>query len=158
MWQCRVLPQVWRLSGPTSLALAFARQIYFANSTVPFSTSSTSISSRLNIMASKPGMVSGGSGTAGAVNVNATAFERVLEEFKKDLKKKDKDNFQMTSLETLNQAIGEIQKQQQSERRMQNMTRLKRFIEAMAEYGKVIDTFCNGSQFVPFIWVSFLHS
>jgi hypothetical protein len=109
-------------------------------------------------MASNPGMVSGGSGTAGVVNVNATAFERVLEGFKKDLKKKDKDNFQMTSLETLNQAIGEIQKQQQSERRMQNMTRLKRFIEAMAEYGKVIDTFCNGSQFVPFIWVSFLHS
>jgi hypothetical protein len=60
----------------------------------------------------------------------------------------------MTSLGSLNQAIGEIQKRQQSERRMQNMTRLKRFIEAMNEYGKVVETFCNSSQFIPFIWVS----
>lgn len=91
---------------------------------------------------------------AGPPNSNATAFERLLDEFKRDLKKKDRDNFQMTTYEGLYQAIGEIQKKQQSERRMQNMTRLKKFIEAMNEYGKVIETFCNSSQFVPFIWVS----
>ena len=91
---------------------------------------------------------------AGPPNSNATAFERLLDEFKKELKKKDRDNFQMTTYEGLSQAIGEIQKKQQSERRMQNMTRLKKFTEAINEYGKVIETFCNSSQFVPFIWVS----
>jgi len=91
---------------------------------------------------------------AGPPNSNATAFERLLDVFKKELKKKDRDNFQMTTYEGLSQAIGEIQKKQQSERRMQNMTRLKKFTEAINEYGKVIETFCNSSQFVPFIWVS----
>jgi hypothetical protein len=94
---------------------------------------------------------------AGPPNSNATAFERLLDEFKKELKKKDRDNFQMTTYEGLNQAIREIQKKQQSERRMLNMTRLKKFTEAMNEYGKVIETFCNSSQFVPFIWVSLNH-
>lgn len=111
-------------------------------------------------MASNPGNLNGSHGGAGSgdlANANASAFERVLDQFKNDLKKKDKDNFQMTSLETLNQAIGEIQKKQLTERRMQNMTRLKRFIEAMDEYGKVVETFCNSSQFVPFIWVSLNH-
>jgi hypothetical protein len=113
-------------------------------------------------MASNPGNVYGNNGGMGApgapANSNAIAFERVLDDFKKELKKKDKDNFKMTSLDSLNQAIGEIQKKQQSERRMQNMTRLKKFIEAMNEYGKVVETFCNSSQFVPFIWVSVDHS
>jgi hypothetical protein len=40
---------------------------------------------------------------------------------------------------------------------MLNMTRLKKFTEAMNEYGKVIETFCNSSQFVLFIWVSLNH-
>lgn len=92
-----------------------------------------------------------------SASASATAFERVLNNFKKDLRKKDRDNFQMTSLESLKQAIGEIQKKQQTERRMQNMTRLKQFIEAMDEYGKVVEVFCNSSQFVPFIWVSLNH-
>ena len=91
---------------------------------------------------------------AGPPNSNATAFERLLDEFKKELKKKDRDNFQMTTYEGLSQAIEEIQKKQQSERRMQNLTRVKKFTEAINEYGKVVETFCNSSQFVPFIWVS----
>jgi hypothetical protein len=94
--------------------------------------------------------------SAGAPNPYVTGFERVLTRFKSDLKKRDRDNFQMATLEGLQQAVGDIQKKQQTERRMQNMMRLKKFIEAMEQYGKVLDVFCNSSQFVPFIWVSTL--
>jgi len=110
-----------------------------------------------NIASSGSLMMSGAGSRPMPSNATATAFDRVLEQFKRDLKKKDKDNFQMTSLESLQQAIGEIQKKQLTERRMKNMTRLKKFIEAMNEYGKVLEIFCNSSQFVPFIWVSHNH-
>ena len=72
-----------------------------------------------------------------------------------ELKKKDKDNFTMTTIEDLQQAIGQLQKKQLTERRMQNMTRLKRFVEAIEQYGKVVEIFCNSSEFVAFVWVSF---
>lgn len=108
-------------------------------------------------MASAPnnaGSANGGGPANGPPTANALIFERILERFKAPLKKKDRDNFQMTTLPELQQAIGEIQKKQQSERRMQNMTRIGKFVEAVGEYGKVVEVFCNSSQFVPFIWVS----
>ncbi|KAG9233941.1 hypothetical protein BJ875DRAFT_377537 [Amylocarpus encephaloides] len=103
--------------------------------------------------------VANGGPAAGAVvngprNDNATIFESILNEFKSGLKKKHRDEFQVATLQQLQQQIGEIQNKQQSERRMQNMARLGRFIEAIEEYGKVIEVFCNSSQFVPFIWVT----
>lgn len=107
-----------------------------------------------NVPSNSSGSHGDGNSSNSTTNVTVAAFDRVLEEFKKDLKKKDKDNFQMTSLQELNKAIEDIQMKHQTQRRMQNMTRLKRFIEAMDEYGKVIETFCNSSQFIPFIWVS----
>ncbi|KAF4631381.1 hypothetical protein G7Y89_g6756 [Cudoniella acicularis] len=106
-------------------------------------------------MASAPGNAGGANGGGpvnGPPNANALVFERVLEKFKVPLKKKDRDNFQMTTLPQLQKAIADIQKKQQSERRMQNMTRLGRFVEAMEEYWKVVEVFCNSSQFLPFIW------
>ncbi|KAH8652695.1 hypothetical protein BGZ60DRAFT_533558 [Tricladium varicosporioides] len=106
-------------------------------------------------MASAPGNaggVSSGGAANGASNANAIVFESILKRFKDPLKKKDRDNFQMTTLEQLREAIGDIQKKQQTSRQMQNMTRLGKFIEAMEEYGKVVEIFCNSSQFVPFVW------
>ena len=93
--------------------------------------------------------------TGKAPPADVAAFERVLEKFKGELKKKDKDNFTMTTIEDLQQAIGQLQKKQLTERRMQNMTRLKRFVEAIEQYGKVVEIFCNSSEFVAFVWVSF---
>jgi len=92
--------------------------------------------------------------TGKASHADVAAFERVLEKFKGELKKKDKDNFKMTTIEDLQQAIGQLQKKQLTDRRIQNMTRLKRFVEAIEQYGKVVEIFCNSSEFVAFVWVS----
>jgi hypothetical protein len=83
----------------------------------------------------------------------AAAFERTLEEFKKDLKKRDLDNFRNTTLDGLKQCIGDLQTRQHSSRRLQNLNRLKPFIEAMEQYGKVVTIFVNSNEIVAFVWV-----
>lgn len=79
-------------------------------------------------------------------------FERSLEAFKKDLNKKDRDSFKFSTLEDLEQCLTQLQVKHRSQRRMQNLNRLKPFLEAMNQFGKVVEVFCNSSQIVPFLW------
>ncbi|KAF2807330.1 putative zinc finger protein [Mytilinidion resinicola] len=81
-----------------------------------------------------------------------SAFDRTLEDFKKNLKKKDQNNFKMTTFSDLKQSIAELQAKQHSQRRLQNLNRLKPFLEAIEQYGKVVEVFCNSSEFVAFVW------
>ena len=79
-------------------------------------------------------------------------FRRVLDSFKKDLSRQEKQNFSFTDIKGLNLAIDDLQKKQHSQRRLQNLSRLKPFLEAMEQYGKVAEVFCNSSEFVAFVW------
>ncbi|KAI9662395.1 MAG: hypothetical protein M1821_008562 [Bathelium mastoideum] len=87
-----------------------------------------------------------------ADNHPSTLFENVLEDFKKDLRRKDQENFKGTTLKNLQNSIGNLQQKQHSQRRLQNLNRLKHFLEAIDQYGKVIEVFANSSIFVAFIW------
>ncbi|KAF2088965.1 hypothetical protein K490DRAFT_37933 [Saccharata proteae CBS 121410] len=80
-------------------------------------------------------------------------FDRVLELFKDKLSDDDASNFGVTTLEDLQKAIDEIQKKQASSRKMQNLNRLRPFLDAMDHYGKVIEVFVNTSDYLAFVWV-----
>jgi hypothetical protein len=82
-------------------------------------------------------------------------FQRILDEFKATLKPKHEKSFKMTTLDELNQAVVDIQAKQRSERRQKNMRRLDGFLEGMKQYDKVVQIFCNGNEFVAFVWVRF---
>lgn len=86
-------------------------------------------------------------------NTYTPLFERSLEVFKKDLNKKDRDNFKFSTLEDLEKCLTQLQAKHRSQRRMQNLNRLKPFLEAMNQFGKVVEVFCNSSELVPFLWV-----
>ncbi|KAK8130903.1 hypothetical protein PG984_007341 [Apiospora sp. TS-2023a] len=49
--------------------------------------------------------------------------------------------------------IEQLQKDQQSRRLGQNLARVKPFVEAMSQFGKVIEVFSNVSEMVAFVWV-----
>jgi hypothetical protein len=93
-----------------------------------------------------------------ASNRQVTSFERALNEFKKDLKKKDQVLFKNTTLDDLKKCIGELQKKQHSSRRLQNLNRLKPFIEAIDQYGKVVTIFANTNEILAFVWVGEMSS
>ncbi|KAF2102281.1 hypothetical protein NA57DRAFT_35425 [Rhizodiscina lignyota] len=83
---------------------------------------------------------------------HVTVFERVLQDFKRGLKKRHQENFKMTTLADLMESIGEIQRKQHSQRRLRNLNRLSAFLEAIDQYGKVVEVFANSSIFVAFVW------
>jgi len=83
-----------------------------------------------------------------------TVFHKVLEQFKASISDNDREEFQFVTLDDLQAVIASIQEKQASEKKMRNLARLEKFLEAMDEYGKVIEIFLNNSQFIAFVWVS----
>jgi hypothetical protein len=76
-----------------------------------------------------------------------------LTDFTNYLTNEQKDDFELSTLEDLQAEIDAIQKKQASEKKMRNLTRLRCYLEAMEEYGKVIEVFLNTSNFIAFVWV-----
>lgn len=83
----------------------------------------------------------------------ASAFERTLEAFKTKLSKAELENFRFTSLKDLHSTLENIQHEQITSRRMQNLRRIGGFLEGMEQYGKVIEVFVQTSQILAFVWV-----
>ncbi|KAF2680111.1 hypothetical protein K458DRAFT_393383 [Lentithecium fluviatile CBS 122367] len=82
----------------------------------------------------------------------AASFQSVLRNFTRSLTNEQKNQFSGTTLEDLHVAIEEVQQRQALEKRLQSMSRLKRFLEGMKEYDKVITVFLNSSQILAFVW------
>ncbi|KAF3765675.1 hypothetical protein M406DRAFT_289896 [Cryphonectria parasitica EP155] len=84
--------------------------------------------------------------------LNADSFERALRKFKQNLSPSLVRKFSICKLEDVKQTIRDIQDQQGKAGRLRNMRRLDEFIEAMNQFGGVIDVFVNANQFVCFVW------
>lgn len=80
-------------------------------------------------------------------------FQRALTRFKDHLSPAEQEEFGVTSLEDVQRTIAQIQRTQESEKKMRNLTRIKAFIEAMEQYGQVVEVFLNVSDIIAFVWV-----
>lgn len=84
-------------------------------------------------------------------------FERALYEFKDRVRKEKLGNgVQAATLDELTKELDVLQTQQHARRTLRNMGRIKGFLEATEQLGKVIEVFCQASEVVTFIWVSIL--
>ncbi|OBT70089.1 hypothetical protein VE03_00429 [Pseudogymnoascus sp. 23342-1-I1] len=81
-----------------------------------------------------------------------TIFEESRSRFLIGLTNSEKNDFKFTTLQGVHDAIDKIQDEHGSQRKMRNMTRIRGFIEAMEQYGTVIEVFLNVSDFIAFIW------
>ena len=81
-------------------------------------------------------------------------FEDALSDFKKDLSKKELEQFQCVDFKDVEETIEKIEHDQNMRKKMQNLARIKPFIEGMRQYGKIIEVFLNGSNIIAYIWVS----
>ena len=92
-----------------------------------------------------------------ATNATSTAgtaqFNRTLGEFKRELSPEEVDDFNFITSTDLKKAILQLQNDQRSEKRMQNLSRLSAFLEAMDQFDKVVHVFLNASDYLGFIWV-----
>jgi len=81
-----------------------------------------------------------------------TGFQRILAKFSTRLTPEEAQSFQFTTLNDVHQAIINIQEEQMHRRGMRNLTRVLRFVEAMEQFGKVVEVFLNASSLLSFIW------
>lgn len=81
------------------------------------------------------------------------AFQRALDRFSNSLSNGQRAEFAVTEYAHVEDAIEKIQREHGSKKQLQNMARVQRFLEAMNEYGKVIEVFLNCSPFAAYIWV-----
>jgi hypothetical protein len=80
------------------------------------------------------------------------SFEIILADFKKNLTPGEVQDFQFVTLNDVRETALRIQKDQENLKTLMNMARLESFLEAMKQFGKVIEVFGNSSIFVAFVW------
>jgi hypothetical protein len=81
-----------------------------------------------------------------------TSFQAALTRFQNRLTGKDLMEFKATTYDKLCHEIALLQQEQESLKSMMNLSRLQSFIEAMDQFGKVIEIFLNVSDVVAFVW------
>lgn len=83
-------------------------------------------------------------------------LELSCERFRKDLNAEDDKSIKATSLDDVRSTIAQTERELASRQGLRNFDRLSPYVNAIERYGKVIETFCNSSPFVPYIWVGCL--
>jgi hypothetical protein len=91
-------------------------------------------------------VVTGGSPTPG------DAFSNALRVFRNRLTGQQLTDFKNTTYNTLCIDINAVQDSQHKRKEMMDMCRIQGFLEAMNQFGKVIEIFLNVSEAVAFIW------
>lgn len=79
-------------------------------------------------------------------------FQRALKGFESRLKPSEKAQFKATTLDDLKVTILAIQSEQRYRKKMMHMGRIISFLEAMEQFGKVIEVFLNVAEMLAFIW------
>ena len=79
-------------------------------------------------------------------------IEKFLTRYRSRLTKEEDRQFQGTPLVDVKTTILQIQDQQGKAKKMMNLNRINRFLEAMKEWGKVVSIFADSSILVAFVW------
>src|SRR6266498_5323883 len=88
-----------------------------------------------------------------ASDVQLATFQVAFNRLKQTVSFHDACTFQSTTLKDVWKAAQEIQNVQRQRRSLRNMARLKPLLESLDKYSKTIEVLCNGTLFLPWIWV-----
>ncbi|KAF7855285.1 uncharacterized protein EAF02_011544 [Botrytis sinoallii] len=78
----------------------------------------------------------------------AGAFKRL----KSSIFQQDAHNFASTELEDLWLAVRQIDSTQRQRQSGQNLRRIEPFLRGVEKYSKIVETLCNGTPYLSFIW------
>jgi hypothetical protein len=87
-------------------------------------------------------------------NATGAAFRAALTRFESTLTAKERVDMEVSSLADVMASIRTIQLQQGFDKKLQNLNRIKPFIEGMKQYEELVKVFLNVSTMVAFVWVS----
>ena len=78
------------------------------------------------------------------------AFERLKEVISQD----DARTFASTTMQDVWKAARDIEHQLEARRSLRGFRRLQTFLTGIEQYSKVIETLCNQTPYLPYVWVS----
>jgi len=89
-----------------------------------------------------------------AAEASAQVFETAIKSLQQTVSSADATAFKSTSLGDVWKAAEEIQDAQRKRKSLRNMKRVEPFLKGLEKYSKVIEVLCNGTPYLPWIWVS----
>lgn len=81
------------------------------------------------------------------------AFQIAFERLKASVTYQDQLQFSLTTLKDVETAARDIEKQLAARQSLQNLRRISPLLRFLAQYSAALDTLCNGTPFLPWIWV-----
>lgn len=82
-------------------------------------------------------------------------IERAFLKLKQSVSNNDALVFQSTLLEDVWKAAEEIERAQRQRKSLRNLNRIEPLLLALDRYSKPVEILCNGTPFLPWIWVSY---
>ena len=79
-------------------------------------------------------------------------FQSIVASFRSRLTKAELDDFKFCSLKDVQQTIVDIQARQDKRRETKNLSRILGFLEAMTQFGTVVEVFLYTSEILAFVW------
>ena len=79
------------------------------------------------------------------------AFERLKELMSKD----DVRAMASTTMDDVWSAAKEIERQLELRRSLRGLRRIQPFLAGIEQYSKIVEVVCNGTPYLPYLWVSF---
>lgn len=93
-------------------------------------------------------------GTMSSSTAATAAIESAFTRLKSSITTEDAREFGSTTLKDVRQAALDIQAAMRQRGFVRNMAKIEPFFKAMDIYSKPLDVLCNGTPFLPWIWVS----
>lgn len=84
----------------------------------------------------------------------ASLIESAFSRFQASVSTEDARNFHTTTLEDVRNAALEIEREQRQRGALRNMRRIEPLLKGLEIYAKPLDVLCNGTPFLPWVWVS----
>lgn len=82
-------------------------------------------------------------------SVIADAFQRLH----RSISDEDAHKFASTELKDVWAAVREIEITQRKRQSAQNLRRIEPLLRGIEKYSKVIEVLCNGTPYMPYVWV-----
>lgn len=82
-----------------------------------------------------------------------SAFSRAFSDVLASLSPEERSQFKVSTLNDLTASISNIEKEYTSVKSVRALTRLQPFLNAMGQYGKMLEMFAQGPDYIGAVWV-----
>jgi hypothetical protein len=82
------------------------------------------------------------------------AFGAAFDRLKLSVSPADAARFQSTTLEDVWKAARDIERAQKQRQSLHNLARIRPLLDGLEKYSKTIEVLCNGTPYLPWVWVS----